>query len=41
MNTAIDQICAGYDDKDLQLLAGFLRRTAEAAQTAADRLAAS
>jgi DNA-binding MarR family transcriptional regulator len=40
MNSAIDQICAGYDDKDLQLLAGFLRRTAEAAQTAADRLAA-
>jgi DNA-binding MarR family transcriptional regulator len=40
MNTAIDQICAGYDDKDLQLLAGFLRRTAEAAQTAAERLAA-
>jgi DNA-binding MarR family transcriptional regulator len=41
MNTAIDQICAGYDDEDLQLLAGFLRRTAEAAHTAAERLAAS
>ena len=41
MNTALDQICAEYDDKDLQLLADFLRRTADAAQTAAERLAAS
>jgi DNA-binding MarR family transcriptional regulator len=41
MNTAMDQICAGYDDKDLQLLAGFLHRTADAARTAAERLAAS
>jgi DNA-binding MarR family transcriptional regulator len=41
MNTAMDQICAGYDDKDLQLLTGFLHRTADAARTAADRLTAS
>ena len=41
MNTAIDQICEAYDDKDLELLADFLRRTAGAAQTAAERLAAS
>jgi DNA-binding MarR family transcriptional regulator len=41
MNTAVDQICAAYDDQDLQLLADFLRRTADAAQTAAGRLAAS
>ena len=41
MNTAMDQICAGYEDKDLQLLAGFLRRTADAARTAAERLTAS
>jgi DNA-binding MarR family transcriptional regulator len=41
MNTAMDQICAEYNDQDLQLLAGFLRRTADAAQTAAERLAAS
>src|SRR6188508_3431873 len=40
MNTAMDQICAGYEDKDLQLLAGFLRRTADAARTAAERLTA-
>ena len=41
MNTALDQICAAYDDQDLQLLADFLHRTADAAQTAAERLAAS
>ncbi len=41
MNTAMDQICAGYDDNDLQLLTGFLRRTADAARTAAERLTAS
>ena len=34
MNTAMDQICAGYDDKDLQILADFLHRTADAARTA-------
>jgi hypothetical protein len=34
-------ICAGYEDKDLQLLTGFLRRTADAARTAAERLTAS
>ena len=41
MNAAMDQICAGYEDKDLQLLTGFLRRTADAARTAAERLTAS
>ena len=40
MNTAMDQICAGYQDNDFQLLAGFLRRTADAARTAAERLTA-
>ena len=40
MNTAMDQICAGYEDTDLQLLTGFLRRTADAARTAAERLTA-
>jgi DNA-binding MarR family transcriptional regulator len=39
MNTAMDQICAGYADDDLDLLAGFLRRTAEAGQAAAAKLA--
>ena len=41
MNTALDQICAAYDDQDLQLLADFLQRTADAARTAAERLTAS
>ena len=41
MNTALDQICAEYDDQDLQLLADFLHRTADAARTAGERLAAS
>ena len=41
MNTAMDQICAGYEDTDLQLLIAFLRRTADAARTAAERLTAS
>ena len=41
MNTAMDQICAGYEDKELQLLTGFLRRTADAARTAAETLTAS
>ena len=39
MNTAIDQICAHYEDNDLQLLADFLRRTADAGRTAAEKLA--
>ena len=41
MNTALDQICAEYADQDLQLLAGFLQRTADAARSAAERLTAS
>jgi DNA-binding MarR family transcriptional regulator len=41
MNTAMDQICAGYDDKDLKLLADFLHRTADAARTGAERLTES
>ncbi|HEX3965951.1 MAG TPA: MarR family transcriptional regulator [Trebonia sp.] len=40
MNTALDQICAGYDDKDLQLLTSFLRSTADAARSAAEKLTA-
>jgi DNA-binding MarR family transcriptional regulator len=41
MNTAMDQICAAYDDNDLQLLAGFLRQAADAARTAAEKLTTS
>jgi len=39
MNTAMDEILAGYDDKELELLIGFLRRTADAGRAAAEKLA--
>ena len=39
MNEALDQICAQYSGDELELLAGFLRHTAEAGQAAAAKLA--
>jgi DNA-binding MarR family transcriptional regulator len=39
MNAAMDQICAQYADNELELLAGFLRHTAEAGRIAAEELA--
>jgi DNA-binding MarR family transcriptional regulator len=39
MNASLDQICAGYTDTELELLADFLRRTAGAGRTATDALA--
>jgi DNA-binding MarR family transcriptional regulator len=41
MNAAMDEICAGYADGELELLAGFLHRTAEAGRAAAERLTGS
>ena len=38
MNTAMDQVCAGYSDEELTLLAGFLRRTTTAGQAATETL---
>ncbi len=38
MNTAMDQLCAGYSDDQLELLADFLRRTANAGQSATGEL---
>jgi DNA-binding MarR family transcriptional regulator len=38
MNASMDQICAEYDDTELQLLADFLRRVASAGRTATDEL---
>jgi DNA-binding MarR family transcriptional regulator len=38
MNATMDQVCAGYTDDDLELLAGFLQRTADAGRAAADEL---
>jgi DNA-binding MarR family transcriptional regulator len=39
MNTSIDQICAGYSDDQLELLADFLRRATDAGRAATDELA--
>ncbi|MCW2643090.1 MAG: MarR family transcriptional regulator [Dactylosporangium sp.] len=39
MNTSMDEICAGYADNELELLADFLRRTANAGREATDELA--
>jgi DNA-binding MarR family transcriptional regulator len=39
MNAALDQICAEYSGDELDVIAGFLRRTAEAGRTAAATLA--
>ncbi|WP_040835495.1 MarR family transcriptional regulator [Nocardia brevicatena] len=40
MNTLMDEICADYSDAELELIAGFLRRTSAAGRDATDRLAA-
>jgi len=39
MSASMDEICAGYSGDDLELLAGFLRRTAAAGLAAAEELA--
>ena len=41
MNAAIARICGGYPDDDLELIADFLRRAADAGRTAAAELDAS
>jgi DNA-binding MarR family transcriptional regulator len=38
MNTSMDQICAGYGDTELEVIADFLRRTANAGRSATDEL---
>lgn len=38
MNGAMDDICAGYTETELTLIADFLRRAAEAGQTATEAL---
>jgi DNA-binding MarR family transcriptional regulator len=40
MNTAMDELCAGYTDAELELIADFLRRTTAAGRTAIDELTA-
>jgi len=39
MNASIDEICAGYGESELELLADCLRRTAKAGGRATDELA--
>jgi DNA-binding MarR family transcriptional regulator len=39
MNNSMDQLCAGYDDAQLELVADFLHRTTNAGQTATEQLA--
>ncbi len=39
MNASVDEICAGYGEAELELLADFLRRTADAGRGATDELA--
>ena len=41
MNKAMDGICADYAESELELLAGFLRRTADAGRSATEELAAA
>ena len=38
MNRSMDQLCAGYSDEQLELLAEFLRRTTDAGKAATDAL---
>jgi len=40
MSTSMNKICAGYTNQELQLIADFLQRTANAGRAAADDLAA-
>jgi DNA-binding MarR family transcriptional regulator len=39
MNASVGEICAGYEEDELELIADFLRRTADAGRHAADELA--
>ena len=40
MSASMDEICAGYTEAELELLAGFLRRTTDAGQGATNDLSA-
>lgn len=41
MNSALQQICGGYSDSELKLIAGFLRRCTDAGHNAAGELASA
>jgi hypothetical protein len=38
MNRSLDELCEGYSDDELELLAEFLRRTTDAGKAATDAL---
>jgi DNA-binding MarR family transcriptional regulator len=38
MNRSMDELCEGYSDEELELLAGFLRRTTDAGRAATEDL---
>jgi DNA-binding MarR family transcriptional regulator len=38
MNAAMDELCAGYTEAELDLIAGFLRRATDAGRSAAETL---
>ena len=38
MNRSMDQLCEGYSDAELELLAEFLRRTTDVGKAAVDAL---
>jgi DNA-binding MarR family transcriptional regulator len=40
MSRSMNRILAGYDDDELEVIADFLRRTADAGRSATDELAA-
>ncbi len=39
MNSSMSEICAGYGDAELAVVADFLRRTVDAGRSATDKLA--
>ena len=41
MNSGVDELCAGFDDAQLEVVAEFLARATAAASTATEELAAS
>ena len=38
MNSALDEICAGYTEAELKLIAGFLQRSADAGRSSVEKL---
>jgi hypothetical protein len=41
MNAQMDDVCSGYTETELEVIAGFMRRTARASQDATSELSTS